>query len=488
VDLPVRRCVALLVLLLALAGTADAAVIRGTAHSDGIAAQDGRRQTVACGRGRDVVSADRIDVVRGDCETVSRQLSRDTLVSGPAQHSTEVEPDSFASGRTIVSVFQVARIHAGAAMQIGWATSHDAGKTWRNGYLPGLTIFSVPAGVARAVSDPAVAYDAAHGTWLAATLAVSGSFSQLPVSRSPDGIRWSLPVQVAIAGSVGGAEEDLGFDKEWISCDNGVRSPFRGRCYLPYTDLAHNSFSIQYSSDGGLTWSSPVGAASEVADRVVGVQPASLPDGTLTILFVGEGRDAGMWSVRSRDGGVSYEAKVAVSRLAFAGSRVLREFPLPSAESVGGDVYAAWSDCRFRSSCSGNDLVFARTSDGVHWSEPQRVPLPQDRDYVIPGLGVDPGGRLALTYYTLPDGCASLACGLGVGFVTRGASAWSTPRRLNPQPIRLSWIAHTSSGRMVGDYISTEWAGGRPVAVFVLARAPALRAGRLRESVFAFRP
>jgi hypothetical protein len=56
---------------------------------------------------------------------------------------------------------------------------------------------------------------------------------------------------------------------------------------------------------------------------------------------------------------------------------------------------------------------------------------------------------------------------------------------LSPQPVRLTWIARTSSGRMVGDYISTSWVAGRPVAVFVLAAAP--RRGVLRESVFAYR-
>jgi hypothetical protein len=476
-----------LLLFFALAGTAQAAVIRGTAGDDGIASQDGRRETVVCGTGRDVVSADRTDVVRRDCETVSRQLASDTLRGGPGQHATIVEPDSFAFGRTIVAVYQVGRIFGGASMQIGFATSRDGGATWRNGYLPGLTIFSTPAGIAQAVSDPAIAYDAVHQTWLAVTLAVAPTFTQLLISRSPDGIRWSQPVQAAISGFQGGPEEDLGFDKEWISCDNGATSPFRGRCYLPYTDLSHNAFSTQYSTDGGLTWSSPVPAALELGSRIVGVQPASLPNGALTILFVGEGRDNGMWSVRSRDGGASYEGKVAVADLSFSSSRALRDFPLPSAESVGGDVYAAWSDCGFRSGCNGNDLVVSRTSDGAIWTTPQRVPLAEDRSYLIPGLGVTTGGRLALAYYSQQNGCIAVACPLSVGFVISrgGSTGWSAPQRLNPQPIPLASIASTSSGRMVGDYISTEWVAGRPVSVFVLARPPV--GGRFREAVFAYR-
>jgi hypothetical protein len=44
-------------------------------------------------------------------------------------------------------------------------------------------------------------------------------------------------------------------------------------------------------------------------------------------------------------------------------------------------------------------------------------------------------------------------------------------------------IARTTLGSMVGDYISTSFAGGRAVPVFVLAKPP--RGTRLSEAVFA---
>jgi hypothetical protein len=40
--------------------------------------------------------------------------------------------------------------------------------------------------------------------------------------------------------------------------------------------------------------------------------------------------------------------------------------------------------------------------------------------------------------------------------------------------MRLGWIAQ-AGGAMVGDYISTSFAGGRAVPVFVLASAPTSR-------------
>lgn len=69
-----------------------------------------------------------------------KQISTDPFTDVDAQHKTEVEPDTFSFGSTIVSAFQVARIVEGGGADIGFATSTDGGKTWTAGYLPGLTV------------------------------------------------------------------------------------------------------------------------------------------------------------------------------------------------------------------------------------------------------------------------------------------------------------------------------------------------------------
>src|SRR5216117_1880490 len=55
------------------------------------------------------------------------QLSTDPYTNPDSQHKTEVEPDTFAFGNTIVSTFQVGRFFNGGASNIGWATSTDSG-------------------------------------------------------------------------------------------------------------------------------------------------------------------------------------------------------------------------------------------------------------------------------------------------------------------------------------------------------------------------
>src|SRR5438309_4588173 len=69
-------------------------------------------------------------------------LSTDPYTNPTSQHQTEVEPDTFAFGNTVVSAFQVGRFFDGGASNIGFATSTDGGNSFAKGFLPGTTPFS----------------------------------------------------------------------------------------------------------------------------------------------------------------------------------------------------------------------------------------------------------------------------------------------------------------------------------------------------------
>jgi hypothetical protein len=170
-----------LLLALVLVSTASAATIRGTKRADFVPAAFGAIDRVSCGAGRDVVSADLGDRVAADCEVVSRRLSVDPYANRDSQHETAVEPDDFAWGDTIVAAYQLGRRAEGAAANIGAAVSTDDGRTWRRSVLPGLTVNG--GGAEEAASDPAVAYDAAHGVWLVSSLTIHQGGSHVFVSR-----------------------------------------------------------------------------------------------------------------------------------------------------------------------------------------------------------------------------------------------------------------------------------------------------------------
>src|SRR5258708_24314542 len=74
---------------------------------------------------------------------VIQPISRDPFSNSTSQHHTQVEPDTFSSGSTVVSAFQSGRFYAGGGSSgISWATSTNAGLTWQGGTLPGITVFA----------------------------------------------------------------------------------------------------------------------------------------------------------------------------------------------------------------------------------------------------------------------------------------------------------------------------------------------------------
>jgi len=182
------------------------------------------------------------------------KISQDPFTNSTSQHATEVEPDTFSAGSTVVSAFQVGRFFDGGSSDIGFATSSNSGATWASGFLPGMTTFSTPPGPFDRVSDPSVAFDARHNVWLISSLpllntATSPLGAAVLVSRSTNGgLSWGNPV--TIASATGGSD----LDKNWSVCDNTPSSPFFGSCYTEYDDFGNgNQVHVAFSRDGGLT-------------------------------------------------------------------------------------------------------------------------------------------------------------------------------------------------------------------------------------------
>lgn len=404
------------------------------------------------------------------------EVSSDPFTNSSSQHATELEPDTFAWGNTIVTSSQVGRFTDGGSSDLGWSTSTDGGATWRHGMLPGITTYQGGGSWAR-VSDPAVAYDAKHGTWMISGLVIDSSVNGagVSVSRSADGVTWQNPVLAV-------GNDGQGYDKEWIACDDTASSPHYGNCYVEVDITSSgNRVIMSTSTDGGATWSAPVSPAS--ADSGLGGQPLVRPDGTVVVPFSTDGSSIRAFS--STDGGASWGSSVLVANVSSHGvAGNLRDGEgLPSAEIDGsGRIYVAWQDCRFRSGCPGNDIVYSTSADGTSWSAVTRVPIDattSGADHFIPGIGVDhatSGGtaRIGLYYYFYPNAnCTASTCQLEVGYISsaNGGSTWSTARTV-AGPMALSQIASTSQGAMVGDYISSSVVNGNAFAVFAVGKAP----------------
>lgn len=419
------------------------------------------------------------------------QLSSDPYTNTTSQHQTQVEPDSYSNGSTIVAATQVGRFSDGGSSNIGWATSTDSGATWKNGFLPSTTVFASPAGQYDRISDPSVSYDAAHKLWMISSLAITNGFGSpngaavLVNTSSDGGLTWNAPVVAANAN--GGF-----FDKDWIVCDNTSTSQYYGHCYVEW-DITSSGDQLQMgtSSDGGATWSA--GQATSDSVSGLGGQPLVQPSGTVIVPFFTT--NASIAAFTSTNGGTSWNSSVTIASQTDHQVAGIRTEPLPSAEiDSAGKAYVVWQDCRFESGCSANDIVMSTSSDGTTWSAVQRIPtdaVSSNVEHFIPGIAVDTAtsgssAHLALTYYYYPDAnCTTANCQLQVGFVSSidGGSTWSTKTTLTPSAMNLSWLANTNMGYMVGDYISTSFSNGKAFPLFIVASVPT-NAGQLNEALF----
>ncbi len=411
--------------------------------------------------------------VEGAVSSNLTQMSSDPYTVCPAQHATEVEPHMIANGSMLVAAYQTGRMPppGGGSTDIGWATSTDGGTTWQHGFLPGLTV-GEGTGPYNAMSDPVVAYDAKHGVWMIASLPIfnTGSAPAVVVSRSTDGITWLNPVSVDTTA--------ISSDKNWIVCDNWIASPFYGNCYMEWDDPSQGLLVLMStSSDGGLTWGTPTMTTGTA--KGLGGQPLVQPNGTVVVpIFSGS-----MIAFHSTDGGATWTAPITITIPQYhtdAGG--IRSGPLPSAAIDGaGNVWVVWEDCRFRSGCATNDLVYSTSADGINWSPVTRIPIDDvssTADYFIPGIGIDPAtsgtsAHVAIHYYFYSQtNCAVSTCQLSVGYIAsgNGGTTWNAPVSV-AGPMQLTWLPNSQNGLMVGDYIATAFTNGVPHGVFAVANA-----------------
>ena len=406
------------------------------------------------------------------------RVSVDPYTNPTSQHATELEPDTFAHGGTVVGTFQVGRFFNGGSSDTGFVRSGDGGATWGAPGFLHLTFNSGGPGPYERVSDPSVAYDSRHGVWLISSLPLLPDVSSptVLVNRSTDdGLTWGPPVSIPPPAS-----NSVDLDKNWTVCDNHATSSFYGHCYTQFDNFGDGDrMLVSTSTDGGLTWGTPVQPPGH--DKGLGGQPVVQPSGRVVVPYLA--LNNAISSFYSDDGGLSWSRPIKV-----AGAHVhdaaggLRSGPLPTAEiAADRTVYVALQDCRFRPHCGSNYIVFSKSSDGVSWSAPARIPIDgvtSGADYFIPGLAVDPatsgsGTHLALTYYFYPDASCTGGCQLDVGYISSpdAGAHWGSPVQL-AGPMTLDQIAQTSQGPMVGDYISTSFSGGSATTVFAVGIPP----------------
>jgi hypothetical protein len=262
----------------------------------------------------------------------------------------------------VVAVFQEGRFDLdGGSVDTGFATSHDGGRTWITGNLPGLT--AAVGGAFDRASDPVVAI-ARDGAVYAQSLVfdVADCRSAVAVQRSDDrGLTFGDPVLVH--------EDCSAFnDKNWIAVDTFPASPHYGRLYSAW-DLSGGGAPIvlSYSDDRGATWSPLVTVSDASVTAGVGALPLVQPNGDVTVVYEAYAPSpARELSQTSHDGGVSFDPAVTVGIFEGHDVPAMRTgigLPAAAVDPVNGRLHAVWPDARFRSDTL-NDIVLSTSMDG----------------------------------------------------------------------------------------------------------------------------
>lgn len=410
------------------------------------------------------------------------QLSTDPFVNADGQHRTELGPDTFQSGTTIFTAFQAGRAFDGGSAGVGYAAYDKRNRTWRTGFLDGITVHR-GGGTYRAVSSVQVAYCFnCYDMWLVSSLVTGGpggSSAILTSRTNNNGYSFFKPVTAATGQ----------LTRHWLVCNYHPTGP----CYLGYTVAgAGNALRMRVTTNGGLTWGPERGTADNAAGFAG--KPVVQQDGTVIVPYLAT--NGQIRSFRSSDRGETWQSSVLVSdvsRHPTAGGLVTAVLPAAQRDYYG-TAYLAWSDCRFRTGCTANDIVWSKSTNGTSWTAPRRVPIDATTspvDHFLPGFGVDPTSytadttRIGLTYHYYPDtNCTFATCQLNVGFISsvNGGTTWSAPARI-AGPMQLSWLPDTAHGRTIGESFSTEVAwGGNAFPIMSVASAPT--GGTLNQAMF----
>jgi hypothetical protein len=362
------------------------------------------------------MSSDFMKIFRLFLVLYAGSLVAQQLPPAPKAHVIDVTPNAGYFNEPAIAVNAKDPKQAVVAWQVpaSAAYSHDGGETWKiaEGTAPGMYRVSGDVSLAYDAAGHAIlcyiAFDKLGSTnYWARGATRNGIFTR----RSLDGGKtWEQDAHTVISHE---STPDIPFeDKPWIVADTA--EPHAGNLYVGWTHftLAASELMFSRSTDGGITWSSPIklssvpGLPRDDNGALEGFHGVVGPDGVLYTIW--DARD-GIMMATSHDGGASFSKDRLIipagpGYFGITGVSRSNGFPQIGMDlrggKHGGKLYVAWSDY----SNGDVDVFVASSSDyGKTWSAPVRVntdPIHNGNDQFFQWMAVDPqSGVVNLIFY-----------------------------------------------------------------------------------------
>jgi hypothetical protein len=335
--------------------------------------------------------------------------------------------------------------------------SHDGGVSWGQTTLPLLTGDSLQ-------SDPTVHWTT-DGTAWATTIGINASSTvlQMRAYKSTDGGRtWKF--DATFSGSQTAA------DKQMMWVDRSASSAFRDRIYV----IWHNNRPAFVSFRNASGWHAPVQIShEETLGTAIGSDITTNADGTVFAVWPDTGSRT-LFFAKSSDGGATFTKPLGVAKT-FASFQIAIPAMAERAALVGvsiaafgNSVYVSWVDLSGATGCkAGADepiddvtsactsrIWFASSADGgATWSTPTQINPGQDRtDQFNHRLAVDPDtGVLGIVYYSTGTGADRKKTNLVFQFSIDGGGIWSKPTKVTTAATDETTV-DADNGNQYGDY------------------------------------
>lgn len=363
----------------------------------------------------------------------------------------------------------------------GFYASHDGGQTWPcQGHID-LSPFGKIA-----FGDAWQAFDAdgnAYLSTIALPLLDPGQrlrfdTADIFVAKSTDG-----GCSYSSISKVASNSQNISDDKPSIAADTNPASPHANNLYVAWTqykDAARGAdedsrvqIVVARSSDGGATWSKPVGLSDETRAIFPGIPPrqgANVkvgPDGTVYVTWA----DTVDFQIvqriaSSKDGGKKFSDPITVAAIAdefsFPGGATFRQLGrvLPSFSiAPEGTLYLAWAERQL----GHTSVVLTKSTDkGATWSPPAVAADVPGRSAFFVSVAAAPSNAVHLAFLAMDDVDDMTLPGAGVvsydAYVARssdGGSSFGAPFRVSTASSDPNVSSsHSLAVQFIGDYIT----------------------------------